>query len=403
VAKLQRLVDALASRCERAIVLEDRRQRMIVYSEHAEPIDQVRSESILSRRTTPEVMAWLRQFEITTATGPVRTPAREDLGLLPRVCVPIRHQDLLLGFLWFVDPDGSITDDELERVVASTDAFALALYRENLAGELATRRESEAIRNLMIAEPEVQIHAAQDLFEADQFSQSAGVVALVARPVLRDGHEPDDLLRLAIEQALVDTRRRVGPRRALHLVRFDHGLLLTAVGEGAAPTRETADRLRHDLRQACTGLDAVERVLVGVGQAREHLADARASYAEARQAVDVAVHLRAAGPIAEWAQLGIYRALAHLSAEQLGAASIHPGLDRLLEDPQAEPLVETLETYLDLAGNAQATSEQLTLHRTSLYHRLRRIEELCQADLKDGNERLALHLGLKLARLSGRR
>lgn len=67
-----------------------------------------------------------------------------------------------------------------------------------------------------------------------------------------------------------------------------------------------------------------------------------------------------------------------------------------------QTLARTLETYLDLAGNAQATAKALRLHRATLYYRLQRIEELARADLKDGNDRLMLHLGLKLARLNNR-
>jgi DNA-binding PucR family transcriptional regulator len=87
---------------------------------------------------------------------------------------------------------------------------------------------------------------------------------------------------------------------------------------------------------------------------------------------------------------------------QLPDRELHPGLEGLLADAQYLPLLETLETYLDLAGSAVATSKALRLHRTSLYYRLQRVEELARTDLKDGGERLALHLSLKLARLSGR-
>ena len=48
-----------------------------------------------------------------------------------------------------------------------------------------------------------------------------------------------------------------------------------------------------------------------------------------------------------------------------------------------------------------STAEALFLHRASLYYRLQRIEELTGASLKSGSDRLALHLGLKLARLLG--
>lgn len=81
---------------------------------------------------------------------------------------------------------------------------------------------------------------------------------------------------------------------------------------------------------------------------------------------------------------------------------VHPGLEALLDLPEAAPLLHTLETYLELAGSAQATAEVLHLHRTSLYYRLQRVEVLAGTDLKDGTERLALHLALKVARAAGR-
>jgi DNA-binding PucR family transcriptional regulator len=44
----------------------------------------------------------------------------------------------------------------------------------------------------------------------------------------------------------------------------------------------------------------------------------------------------------------------------------------------------------------------LSIHRTTLYYRLGRITELTGMDLRDGGERLAVHLGLKLARFTRR-
>jgi DNA-binding PucR family transcriptional regulator len=75
----------------------------------------------------------------------------------------------------------------------------------------------------------------------------------------------------------------------------------------------------------------------------------------------------------------------------------------MLRDPAHAPLVDTLEAYLDRAGDAKATAEALSLHRATLYYRLNRIEEITGARLKTGEDRLALHLGLRLARLSGLR
>jgi len=72
---------------------------------------------------------------------------------------------------------------------------------------------------------------------------------------------------------------------------------------------------------------------------------------------------------------------------------------RRLIDSGDEALVRTLEAYLDHAGNVKATAAALSLHRGGLYYRLRRIEELAEVNLHDGEDRLLCHLALRLARL----
>ncbi|MFF9561317.1 PucR family transcriptional regulator, partial [Streptomyces albus] len=69
------------------------------------------------------------------------------------------------------------------------------------------------------------------------------------------------------------------------------------------------------------------------------------------------------------------------------------------EDSKSEALLATLESFLDNAGDVKRTSEALCVHRGSLYYRLRRIQEITRADLANGDDRLALHLSLKVARL----
>ena len=81
---------------------------------------------------------------------------------------------------------------------------------------------------------------------------------------------------------------------------------------------------------------------------------------------------------------------------------IHPGLLELVEQgSRTDSLVRTLEVFLDSAGDVKAASELLFAHRTSLYYRLRRIQELSGLDLSSGDDRLTAHLGLRIVRLMG--
>ena len=402
--ELQRLVDALAARLERAVVLEDRRQRMLAYSQHDQPMDTVRRDSILQRQTTPEVMGWLRRFGISDAEEPQRIPANAALDLLPRLCIPVRHQDLLLGYLWFIDADESMTPEQIELATTMASDFALALYRENLVEELSQRREHEAVRNLLLSDHDARAHAAAELIDSGVIA-TGEVVALVVRPVFAEGTPPDtELVRLAVEHSLVQAKRQGGYRETLNLPRFDHGLLIATTGASDAPVPVAGyGRVLVKAMEKALGSGAgLDRVVVGVGEPQPKLEMADRSYEQARQAAHVAASLHGLGPVADWSELGVYRALAQLSADQVGITLLHPGLVALLDDAEHLGLAQTLETYLDLAGNAQATAKALRLHRATLYYRLQRIEELTGADLKDGNDRLTLHLGLKLARLNGR-
>jgi hypothetical protein len=400
--ELQGIVDTMAARVGRPVLIEDRRHRVVVYSEQNGTMDDVRRSSILRRHTTPEVVSWLRGFGILTARAPVRTPACPELDLLPRLCVPIVHQDRLLGYVWFID-DGSMTDADIDVVNHATGDLSVALYRENLLGELASQREAEAARALLSDNPLTREEMVKSLLADGVVTADGPATAIVAQLVPARGHVLDEDAGIALEQALVATRRWLGIRDALHLLRHDQGVLLVRGGQagGRQSAEAAAGHLRQALRNAIGDLPDVTRVVVGVGAARPRLADAIHSYDEAVQSARVGVRLPTLGPLIPWADLGIYRMLAQMDGRHLDVATVHPGLCRLLDDDANQALLETLEAYLDLAGNAHATAERLRLHRTTLYYRLHRVEQLAETDLKDGNERLCLHLALKLARLTG--
>jgi sugar diacid utilization regulator len=166
------------------------------------------------------------------------------------------------------------------------------------------------------------------------------------------------------------------------------------VDDPAAPSpRDLAERLIALADEE--GVAAVTRVGIGAPQ---DLPAARRSYRQALDAVSVAERVARFGRVATWDELGVYRTLVRLPRD-LDEDALHPGLVALLRDGAHEQLVETLEAYLDRAGDAKATAEALNLHRASLYYRLQRIEEITGARMKVGEDRLALHLGLRLARL----
>jgi DNA-binding PucR family transcriptional regulator len=64
-------------------------------------------------------------------------------------------------------------------------------------------------------------------------------------------------------------------------------------------------------------------------------------------------------------------------------------------------LLPTLGTFLDCAGDVRRTAAELRVHRTTLYHRLSRVEQISGLSLRDGRDRLLMHLALRLHHMYG--
>jgi sugar diacid utilization regulator len=396
---LQTIVDSLAADIRRDVAIDDRRIRWLVHSPHYGEPDAARLHSILERRVSDEAADWAFSFGIEDAHGPVRLPANDAIGARPRLCIPLRSHDVLLGFLFIVDPDESLSQAEIEHAQAAAGAAADVLYRERRLRELERGRERWLLLHLLTGDGADAEDAARALVD-EGFLDARRVAVLVVRT--EPGPHDRERAELAIGAALDRLRRVVPARGGVELRKPDHGAFLLALDDSATiSARALAERLL-ELADEATGAERLEATArVGVGGPQD-LAAARRSYREACDAVAVAERVERFGRIATWDELGAYRTLARFPSDAADGA-LHPGLAALLGDPAHAPLVETLEAYLDLAGDAKATAAALSLHRATLYYRINRIEEITGARLKTGEDRLALHLGLRLARLHGPR
>jgi len=404
--RLHDIVEEASHALRHPVAIDDRHFRLLAHTEHVpEEVDEVRLLSVMKRPFPHAVYDWLERHEIYTATEPFEVEGNADIGLDPRLCAPIRCHGHLLGFLWLTDRDRSMTTLDRERAGAFADEAGIVLYRDLLLHDLGRSRERELLRDVLSDDAGVRQHAVSLLSELDLFTADGRVVAFVAPLPVAGGGQSLEAVRLAFNEALARTRRQLTPKHGLHLVRPDHALLVVALGDPALRTDGVAAFARR-LRDEIAGslyAGGPARCVVAAGGTVRSLEDAAVSYAQALRAATVATTVSNFGDAVCWDDLGIYRVLAELPIAQLGPDAVPAGLRTLIEDPRTHVLVQTLECYLDHAGDVQRTSAALYLHRTSLYHRLRRLEQLAGVDLATGDDRLALHLGLKIARLQGLR
>src|SRR5688572_21418675 len=176
---LQTIVDSLAADIRRDVAIDDRQIRWIVHSPHFGEPDAARLQSILERRVSDDAARWAFSFGIEQADGPVRLPANERIGAQSRLCIPLRSRDVLLGFLFIVDPDESLSEKEVEQAQAAAGAAAKVLYRERRLRELERGRERWLLMHLLDDETEGD-EAARALVD-EGFVDARRVALLVAR------------------------------------------------------------------------------------------------------------------------------------------------------------------------------------------------------------------------------
>ena len=365
---LQTCIDGLADLVGRAISVEDRQFRLVAHSAHDGAADAVRRASILSRRSTPEVVEYLGSCGIEHALGIAEVPSNPELGMDARLCVALRHDGLLLGFMWILN--GAVPPGETERsaLIAGAAVAAACLWK---------RRRDDDARRQSLASNLAQLLSGSDLTAA-------------AHAVLADLGWPNDgpfVAALGLGDADAGDRARR---------RWRHGELALGVWRGRVLVVAHLPRSADPEELAAT-LQTAGADRAGVGGIVRRLEELAVSVDGAEIAVLVA---EADGrPTATLEHLGAWALITELWVAA-GRPAAPPMIARLEAHRHGQDLVRTLEATLDAGGNMAAAAEELHIHRATLYRRLERIAELTGLDLDDGDDRLLAHLGLRLRRLS---
>lgn len=399
---VQQMVNHIAQVLGRPVLVEDRKQRVLAYSPQSETIDEVRRKSILEHHAGPDVSRWLLSLGLHSSHNSVRVPSNRELNMLPRLCVPIWKSDIPLGYLWFIDAPDQMDEIDVARAHGLGSRLAEELYRSRVQQENASSRSSAGVRDLLFSSGTAVTRAAQELMEDGFFHSDAGVRAMILRPKTIGGDSDSDELRDGLERTVRAATHSIGSGNSLGMVRHDHAVLL--VPAGAEPGRfplveKTAQQLVHAADKHLTPLPGVASTMVGVGGTRLSLDQAQGSYTDATSAAEIGASFDLPERVVQWDSLGAYRGLYSIASLGVAPSHIQSGFERLLAEKDGDVLVKTAECYLNLGCRVQDAAAQLNLHRTSLYYRLERIERIVGIDLRDGVERLGLHLALMLARI----
>ncbi len=414
-ADYQELVDEISELLGAPATLENRDFELIAFGAYdsegeldPSALDPVRTRSILTRRSTATVRSWFEGFGITRATGPVRIPPSREAGVhRGRICLPVRHRGVVLGYVWLLDGDPGPTDAQLTAAMRVAGRIGALLADEAEAGAGLSRE----LRAVLTAERGWQQDMAVAELRTALGGRADGPLTLVCVAPWASA-DPDDApaARTIPHATALCTLPWGATGQSLAL------LVRLRTTETSAPALAAATRLLQEAEGARgaspgTARGAGARVAAavaagfapgaggagcaaGIGEPRTGLAELGTVWQEASAAARAALAEPRFGPVAEWARIGAYRLLTALPPQAAHDRVVGP-----LLSPAHRELARTAEVYLDCAGQAGRTASELGIHRQTLYYRLSRVEQLTGLDLDDGEDRLLLHMALKRARL----
>lgn len=391
--EVQFLVDDLAERLHRSVVVDDPQLGLLYSSPHYGDEDAVRVDSMLKRRTGSKAIGHVLAQGVSTWTRPGVIPPNDELDLHARVCVPVRWQGDLIGFIMVMDSDGTVTTAETSEISRVAEIVAPLLVTELQGGG---DEAEQTVRDLVSPQPSLRRRALADLAAKKLAADLDPVTAIVLSVPGDVAGASDAHVEVAVRDALM-LPHPTGCRFHLWAVQERGGVVI--IGGPRELTEEAARHHAQRMLSRVTDLSSGRfKAVAGIGPSVLGL-DRSYEAAELAAVAARAAEVGLADQAARWEDLGPYGPLLRIPESQLSRQVLPAEVQRLLDVDREGQLTETLRAFLNAAGSAPNAAAALQIHRTTLYYRLSRIEELLDLDLGDGRTRLSLHLGLTLLEL----
>jgi len=393
---VQSIVDVLAQSLDRAVLLDDSSLTPITHSRQIGELDDVRMYSLLQRGIRPDVKAKLHSLGIGTATEAFWTPALPEDGMMARFCVPICSTDERFGYLWVLDPQCSLPDDGQELARQAGRDLQAVLDRRNAALRAEESSQQTLLARLLedgTGDPSE--HLLQELQEKDIAQPDSRVSVFAFEPTFPEPSDPiERTMSLRLRLTATDPSHR----------------WFALAGQPTAVLAVSRPEARINVRRVSSAvvdeIDATygQRPAIGWSGDRLPIWQAAQAFRNARLALALAEIGASKKKVAVWTELGSWRTIAILADSYSThpadlAELVHPGIVGMIESGR-DDLIHTLDAYLTHGGDARKTAETLHLHRSTLYYRLEKITEAIGGDLRDGEARFELMLGIRLASIA---
>ncbi len=381
------LVNTLSQIINRSVLIEDTTFRVLAQT-YLGPLDEMRRKSMLKNRTPPDASQKLLRAGVYARMKrdlkPVRMSPMPEIGMTrERLVVPIVVDRDIYGYLWVIT-DKETHEFDMIAVGHGATVAALIIFKENAVAKAEAARRGDFFDQLLDYD-EGNRHLLQERARRLNFNleKNHQVILVYGRP--KGGGNARPLLGDVQEWF-----HREG--RSPLIVWRNERVVVVLEGTRA---QHTAQKMSTEMRHPARNL------LIGVSNVAADFTELAGCYEQAQEVIHIQELLSIDEGVYYFKDLGLLHWLYHLPAEALSGNQFLQSLLELDAHDQRRntELVKTLEGYLDNGCSLVETAVVLHIHRNTLVHRLKRIEELIDLDLHDPLQKLNMHVALRQYRL----
>jgi DNA-binding PucR family transcriptional regulator len=380
------------------VTIEDANHRLIAYSSHDPQMDTARIATIVGRRVPEKVLSGLWRDgviqRLVESHEPVRVSAINDIGLNNRVAIAIRKNTDILGYIWVVEVEKQLSDQELVQLKKAAQAAKTKLVQL----QMQRRKEEEGHKDFFwqLLMGHVKSEAA-----IKEKAEKLGVALPASYHVLMVEFASEITEKLG-QQILDVISAAQHIRVVFHVTDNNQLILLSAPILQHVSKQDYAKSFTYFIDQLKNrfGFALLDG---GSGSLYDDYTMVEKSYQEALMVLQIKKQFPSETKLIHYyPNLGYYRFLPLILEEKRKRNFKNSCLERLREYDREHnsSLLQTLGVFLYNDSNVKDAADVLHVHTNTLNYRLKRISEIGDINLTNMDQKVTLYLDLKTEHLA---
>jgi len=394
--RLEDIAERISEVLECPITIEDVNHRLLAYSTHDECTDPARISTIIGRRVPEKVINNLWKDGIIQnllkTDEPVRVKQIDEVGLGNRVAISIWRNNEVLGFIWALEIQKTLSEEELQLLKMAAKAVKNKLLNLQARKTKIEERNQEFFWKLLTG----HISSYEEIQEGFH-KLHLSLPAVYSVLILKFQSEITESIEKQL-QYLLQTTQKV--QTLLSTIDFDQIIMLIAPNE-TQPLQDLKSFLNWTVTQLKERF-MIQQVKTSIGGIYTDLTNIEKSYREALSVLSIKDRFpHETDGLDSYSELGIYQYLDLFYEKRKKDGFVNYSLNKLKEYDQKHHtnLVETLEVFLDHDSNVNVAARQLNVHINTLSYRLKRIAQIAEIDLNNPNQKMTIYLDIKVDKM----